>query len=143
MFSLLAPYRAPGFVSTYSFNSTTIIVRWNYLPNGDFQGEPIGYIISFRPVDLRSAVIVVKVNNTTNTTTLTNLKVYTMYVINVSAVSSGGIGPANTARAQTNASGTNDIHCKNIAGCARGQYEANPMFCLATRADPATPDCPL
>ena len=44
-------------------------------------------------------------NYTTNATTLTNLTVYTMYVINVSAVSSGGIGPANTARARTDAEG--------------------------------------
>ena len=48
---------------------------------------------------------VVRENFTTNTTTLTNLTVYTMYVINVSAVSSGGIGPSNTARARTDARG--------------------------------------
>ena len=45
------------------------------------------------------------VNYTTNTKTLTNLTVYTMYVINVLAVSSGGIGPARTARARTDAEG--------------------------------------
>ena len=38
--------------------------------------------------------------------TLTDLTVYTMYVIDVSAVSSGGIGPANTAKARTDAAGT-------------------------------------
>ena len=49
---------------------------------------------------------VVRENFTTNTTTLTNLTVYTMFVINVSAVSSGGIGPSNTAaRARTDARG--------------------------------------
>lgn len=45
------------------------------------------------------------VNYTKNTTTLTNLTVYTMYVINVSAVSSGGIGIANTVKARTGAEG--------------------------------------
>ena len=47
----------------------------------------------------------VSLNHKTNTTTLTNLTVYTMYVINVSAVSSGGIGPANTVKARTDADG--------------------------------------
>ena len=45
------------------------------------------------------------INHTSNITTLTNLTVYTMYVINVAAVSSGGIGPANTAKARTDARG--------------------------------------
>ena len=74
--------------------------------HGDFQGEPIGYAISFHPVESKSDINVVSMNYFTNTTTLTNLTVYTMYVINVSAVSSGGIGPANTAKAQTDARGT-------------------------------------
>ena len=43
---------------------------------------------------------------TLNTTILTDLTVYTMYAINVSAVSSGGVGPANTAKARTDAAGT-------------------------------------
>ena len=46
------------------------------------------------------------INYTSNITTLTNLTVYTMYVINVAAVSSGGIGPANTTKARTDARGT-------------------------------------
>ena len=45
------------------------------------------------------------VNFSTNTATLTNLTVYAMYIINVSAVSSGGIGPANTAEARKGAEG--------------------------------------
>ena len=44
-------------------------------------------------------------NYATNTTILTNLTIYAMYVINVSAVSSGGIGLAKTARARTDAEG--------------------------------------
>lgn len=47
----------------------------------------------------------VRVNHTTNTMTLSRLTIYTMYVINVSAVSSRGTGPANTAKARTDAEG--------------------------------------
>ena len=71
----------------------------------DFQGKPIGYKITYYPVYSANDVISLNVNYTTNTTTLTNLTVYTMYAINVSAVSSGGIGPANTAKARTGAEG--------------------------------------
>lgn len=102
---LLAPLRAPGILTTYSLSSTTVKAKWNHLLDGDFQGEPIGYIITFQQVESESDRIVVRVNYTTNTTTLTNLVVFTMYVINVSAVSSGGIGPANTAKVRTDASG--------------------------------------
>ena len=80
-------------------------VKWNYLLEEDFQGQPIGYNITYYSVDLESGVRFVRVNFTTDTTTLTNLAVYTMYIINVSAVSSGGIGPADTARARTDAAG--------------------------------------
>ena len=75
------------------------------MPEEHFQGQPIGYNITYYPVDLESDVNFTSVNYTTNTTTLTNLTVYTMYVINVSAVSCGGIGPANTAKARTDAAG--------------------------------------
>ena len=80
-------------------------VKWNYLLEEDFQGQPIGYNITYYSVDFESGVRFVRVNFTTDTTTLTNLAAYTMYIINVSAVSSGGIGPANTARARTDAAG--------------------------------------
>ena len=73
---------------------------------GYFQGQPIGYKISCYPVHLESDINFLDVNYTLNTTTLTELTAYTMYVINVSAVSSGGIGPANTAKARTDAAGT-------------------------------------
>ena len=53
------------------------------------------------------------VNHSKNTTALTDLTVYSMYVINVSAVSSGGIGPANTAKARTDAAGTEGLNEKN------------------------------
>lgn len=48
---------------------------------------------------------VLNVNYTTNITTLTDLAVYTMYFINVSAVSSGGVGPANMTMTRTDAEG--------------------------------------
>ena len=66
---------------------------------------PIGYAIIYYPAEVESDINFVTVNFTTNTTTLTNLTVYTMYVINVSAVSSGGIGIANTVKARTAAEG--------------------------------------
>ena len=75
------------------------------MPEEHFQGQTIGYNITYYPVDLESDINFVSVNYTTNTTTLTNLSVYTMYVINVKAVSSGGIGPTNTAKARTEAKG--------------------------------------
>ena len=71
----------------------------------EFQGKPIGYKITYYPVNSANDVISLSVNYTANTITLTNLTVYNMYVINVSAVSSGGIGPVNTAKARTGAEG--------------------------------------
>ena len=79
------------------------------MPTKHFQGQPIGYEITFNPVDLESYINFVSVNYTTNITTLTELTIYTMYVIYVSAVSSGGIGPANTAKARTDAEGTEGL----------------------------------
>ena len=80
-------------------------MKWSHLPEEHFQGQPIGYNITYHPVDLESDINFVSLKYTTNTATLTNLTVYTMYVINVTAVSSGGIGPANTATARTDAAG--------------------------------------
>lgn len=71
----------------------------------NFQGQLIGYDITYQSMDLENDINFVRVNHTTNTTTLSRLNIYTMYVINVSAVSSGGIGPASTAKARTDAKG--------------------------------------
>ena len=106
LFFLLAPSRVPDLVSVYSSSSTSLVVKWIHLPEEHFQGQHIGYNITYYPVDLGSDIHFVSVNYTTNTTTLTDLTVYTMYVIKVSAVSSGGIGPANTTMARTDAEGT-------------------------------------
>lgn len=84
----------------------SLLVKWSHVAEGDFQGELIGYEIQFHPLNLELKPNCMSVNYTTNTTILTNLIVYTMYVISVSAVSSGGIGPANTAKARTDARGT-------------------------------------
>ena len=81
-------------------------MNWSHLPEKQFQGKPIGYKITFHPVELENDVNYVSVNYTTNSTTLTNLTAYTIYVIRVSAVSSGGIGPANTVKARTDSEGT-------------------------------------
>ena len=100
-----APFRAPDSVIGYKYSSTSLVVEWRHLLLEDFRGKPIGYKITYYPVNSENDVISLSVNYTSNTTTLTNLTVYTMYVINASAVSSGGIGPANTAKARTGAEG--------------------------------------
>ena len=92
-------------VIVHGLSSTNLLVKWSYLSEEDFQGQPISYIITHHPDNLESDTYSVSVNYTTNSTTLTNLTVYTTYVINVSAESSGGIGPANTAKARTGAEG--------------------------------------
>ena len=81
-------------------------MNWSHLREKQFQGKPIGYEITFHPVELGIDVQHVSVNYTTNSTALTNLTAYTIYAIHVSAVSSGGIGPANTVKAQTDSEGT-------------------------------------
>ena len=93
-------------VTAYNSSSTSLVVKWSHLLDEHFQGQPIGYNITYYPVDLESEINFTSVNYTTNSTTLSDLTVYTMYVINVSAVSSGGIGPANTAKVLTVAKGT-------------------------------------
>ena len=100
-----APCRAPDLVIAYNLSSTSLAVKWRHLPENYFQGEPISYRITNNPVGSENDINVFSVNYTSNTTTLTNLAVYTLYVINVSAVSSGGIGPANTVKARTGAKG--------------------------------------
>ena len=92
-------------VTAHNSSSTSLLVNWSHLPEKQFQGKPIGYKITFHPVELENDVNYVSVNYTTNSTTLTNLTAYTIYVIRVSAVSSGGIGPANTMKARTDSEG--------------------------------------
>lgn len=93
-------------VTVYNSSSTTLVVKWSQLLNNDFQGKPIGYRITYYSEESENDAKLISLNYTTNIITLTNLTVYTMYVINVSAVSSGGIGTANTAKARTDARGT-------------------------------------
>lgn len=92
-------------VVAHKVSSTNLVVRWSHLPEEDFHGQPIGYVITHHPTDLESDPNSMIVLYTTNSTTLTNLKVYTMYTINVSAVSSGGTGPAETVKTRTDAEG--------------------------------------
>lgn len=90
-------------------SSTSLNLKWSHLPEKHFNGIPIGYDVTYYPVDSESCIDFKTVNYTTNTTILTNLTVYTMYVIDVSAVSSGGIGPAKTAQARTDAEGMDGL----------------------------------
>ena len=101
-----APCRASEVVTVHNSSSTSLVVNWSLLPEKQLQGKPIGYKITFHPFQLEIDVNYVSVNYTTNSATLTNLAVFTIYVINVSAVSSGGIGPANTVKARTDSEGT-------------------------------------
>ena len=113
----LAPSKAPELVVSHNSSSTTLLIKWKNLKEKHFQGKCIGYNIVYYQTDAESERKFFNVNYTTNTTTLTNLTVYTMYVINVSAVSSGGIGPANTVKARTDATGT--VVFPNIISLAR------------------------
>ena len=105
-FLFSAPFNASEVVTAHNSSSTSLLVNWSHLPEKHFQGTPIGYKITFHPVELENDVNYVSVNYTKNSTTLTNLTAYTIYVIRVSAVSSGGIGPANTVKARTDSEGT-------------------------------------
>ena len=114
-FNHIAPFRAPNSVTVLDSSSTSLLVKWNHLPKVDFQGQPIGYNVTYCSDDLECNMNFVSVNFTTNTTTLSNLTVYTMYIVNVLAVSSGGIGPESAIKARTGAEGTNvfriDLYC--------------------------------
>ena len=93
-------------MTVYHFSSTSLVVKWSHLQEEYFQGQPIGYKINCYPENLEREVKFWTVNYRTSTATLTNLTIYTMYTVKVSAVSSGGIGPANTMKARTGAEGT-------------------------------------
>ena len=102
----LAPFKAPELVVSHNSSSTSLLIKWRNLKEKHFQGQRIGYNIVYYQTDAEGERKFLNVNYKTNTTTLTNLTAYTVYVINVSAVSSGGIGPANTVKARTDATGT-------------------------------------
>ena len=105
-FLFTAPSKAPDLIAAQNVSSTSLVLQWSHLPEEHFQGKPIVYIISYHKAGSDHDKIIVWENVTRNTTALTNLTVYTMYVIDVSAVSSGGIGPANTAKIRTDAEGS-------------------------------------
>lgn len=105
MFPSSAPTRAPDIITVHISSSTSLIVTWNHLPIQYFNGEPLGYKVTYQPVNFERNVNFVTVNYT-NATQLTNLSAFTMYVINVSALSSGGVGPWNTTKARTGDEGT-------------------------------------
>ena len=133
MFFLLAPSQSPGLVAAYNFSSSILIVKWSHLPEEHFHGPPIGYIVTYYAVDLEGEIKFVKVNFTTSTTTLTNLTVYTMYVINVSAVSSGGIGPANTIQVRTGAEGTVGLSFLRYSFGGKANHNVDLMISIKKR----------
>lgn len=104
-FFFLAPLLAPDLVTANNSSSTSLLIKWSHLSVEDYQGKPIGYNITYQSTDVKSGIRFVIVNHTTNTTVLGSLTIYTMYEIYVAAVSSGGTGPANRVRAQTDAEG--------------------------------------
>ena len=105
LFPSSAPTRAPDIITVHISSSTSLIVTWNHLPVQYFNGEPLGYKVTYQPVNFERKVNFVTVNYK-NATELTNLSAFTMYVINVSALSSGGVGPWNTTKARTGDEGT-------------------------------------
>ena len=138
----------------HNSSSTSLVVKWRNLKEKHFQGQRIGYQIVYNPADAESERNFLNVNYTTDTITLINLTVYTMYAINVSAVSSGGIGPANTAKARTDATGTVvffkrhslSSHCYDFY--RRFEYEEkrkqkHPTFRIKKQDSVSTMDDPL
>ena len=108
LFFSSAPAQAPDIIFAYNSSSTSLIVKWNHLSKRYFNGEPLGYKVTYHPVSLERNIssITVKYKNITE---LTNLSAFTMYVITVSAVSSGGVGPWNTIKARTDDAGIDDL----------------------------------
>lgn len=108
LFFSSAPAQAPDIIVAYNSSSTSLIVKWNHLSKRYFNGEPLGYKVTYHPFSLERNIssITVKYKNITE---LTNLSAFTMYVINVSAVSSGGVGPWNTIKARTDDAGIADL----------------------------------
>ena len=85
------------------------MVKWSPLREEHFRGKPVGYYITYFPADSGSDINFVNIYFASNSTILANLTAYTMYVINVSAVGPGGVGPAKTAWAITQAAGNRRI----------------------------------
>ena len=79
----------------------------------DFNGQYIGYQITYFAVDSESQFHLATVNYTKNFTELTNLTAFTEYVVTVSAVSSGGVGPKALTIARTDEAGK--IDCLSIS----------------------------
>ena len=105
-FCISAPSRAPFFVIAQTSSSTSLVIKWSHLLEEHFQGQPIGYYVTYFPANFKVILTdFVNVNLESNNTTLLNLTAHTMYVINVSAVSTEGVGLANTAKARTLAAG--------------------------------------
>lgn len=105
---LSAPCQAPDFFALQKSSRTSLTIKWSHLREDDFQGKPIGYYITYNPLNSTIDANFARVNFASNVTTITNLTAYTIYIINVSAVSSGGIGPTKTLKARTDEAGTID-----------------------------------
>ena len=102
-----APSQSPDAIIAYNSSSQSLLVEWSHLSEQDFNGQRIGYKISYYPVDRSWEIRNVTVNYRTNHTKVTtNLTVFTEYVITVSAVSSGGVGPGISTTARTGDEGT-------------------------------------
>lgn len=72
---------------------------------GTFSRSTNWLYVTYFPANFKGGVDFVNVNLESNNTTLSNLTAHTMDVINVSAVSTEGVGLANTAKARTLAAG--------------------------------------
>ena len=103
-----APSKAPDVIIANNSSSTSLIVTWSHVSTDDFDGQYIGYQITYFALNSDSEFYLATVNYTTNLTELTNLTAFTVYVVTVSAVSSGGVGPKALAIAQTDEAGKID-----------------------------------
>ena len=84
-------------------------MKWSPLLEEHFRGQLIGYYITYFRADLENDINHVDVYFASNSTILSNLTAYSIYAINVSAMNPGGIGPAKTAWARTEAAGNNKV----------------------------------
>ena len=112
------PSRPPKLVTAYSISSTSLVVKWSHVPRKNFVGKPIGYRIYYNSY-MDDNFQFVSVNYTINAITLTNLDFYTEYFIAVAAVSSGGVGPAETTTVTTGESKLLFLCCFH---CCRKEY---------------------
>ena len=81
------------------------MIKWSHVSQQHFNGQPIGYKISYSISSLEDSWNSETVGFQVDTIELRNLSAYTEYAVKVSAVSSGGVGPGIQTFATTDQEG--------------------------------------